>query len=162
MCTVSAIQRGWCNFCPPCFHWLWRLTLETSPFTVVSSRLSSTRLMKPNFHVSLSHWHSTTVSVETRNLFTLLSAYFTSTCSANVHAQVLFVSQQCSYPYVPYGGENSSTLQHICNLKWGYIERTEQLSRRKGMFHRRSRGWHFSPSLPESLACSGPKSRRES
>ena len=33
-----------------------------------ASRALSTRWVKPSFHVSLSHWRNTTVSLETRNL----------------------------------------------------------------------------------------------
>ena len=43
---------------------------QRESFTVVI-RLFSTRLMKPNFHVSLAHRRNTTVSLETRNLFIL-------------------------------------------------------------------------------------------
>ena len=48
------------------------LTLETSAFQIsfiVAIRLSTTRLIKPNFHVSLSHRRCTTVSLEFRYLF---------------------------------------------------------------------------------------------
>ena len=49
------------------------LTLETSSFQIFPSgniQSLSTRLIKPNCYVPFSHRHSTTVSLETRNLFT--------------------------------------------------------------------------------------------
>ena len=52
---------------------VWIRQLSDS-FTMVI-RLPSTRFIKPNFHVSLSHRRSTTVSLETRNFLTSLQMF---------------------------------------------------------------------------------------
>ena len=49
------------------------VTLEMSGFQIFHSGNSTwTNSLKPNFHVSLSHRHNTTVSLETRNVFTII------------------------------------------------------------------------------------------
>ena len=48
---------------------IWTSSRSTCVFIVVIRPLS-TRLIQPNFHVSLSHRRSTTLSLETKNLFT--------------------------------------------------------------------------------------------